>query len=181
MIWKACILAISLCMDCFAVSTCSSVTLRVVRLRKTLRIGLIFGIVQAALFLVGWAFGSLLVGLVSQIARWIAFILLAEVGANMIREAFEKEQEVRNLNGIRNVAIGAVATSIDALIVGISMSMEMTPGNVIAADASAIFVFTVLSVLGGISAGSAIGSRYGRPAEFIGGATLVAIALLQVI
>jgi len=180
-IWNAILLAMSLCMDCFAVSTCSSVGLSKPRLRDTLGIALAFAVVQAALFVAGYGFGSLLAGMVSKIAKAIASLLLAGVGVNMIREAFSEKQESLNLNGLRNVLLGATASSIDALIVGISLSMVAPAAKVIIADASAIFFFTMVSVVTGISVGCAIGSRFGRPAVLVGGIVLVVLAVLTVV
>lgn len=174
-------MAASVCMDCFAVSACSSVTLGEVKPCRTLKLALVFAIVQTALFVTGIGIGTLLVGFVSKMARIIAFLLLAGVGVNMIRESLSKEQETINLNGLRNVILGAVATSIDASIVGTSLSMNLPSSRVIVADTSAIFLFTMLSVMVGMRVGCAVGCRYGRPAELVGGAVLIALAVLEVV
>lgn len=169
--------ALSLCADCFAVSTCSSVTLRELRWKTVSRIALVFGIVQAGLMVVGWGFGDLFVGYVGKIADWIGFLLLLYVGGSMIREAFGSEEDQVNLNGLRNVIIGAVATSIDAFAVGISLSMGLTPVSDVMWKALAVFVCTFLSVVAGMYGGRKIGERFGKTAETAGGMVLIAIGL----
>lgn len=171
------VFAASLCADCFAVSICSSVTLRRIDMRSVSLIALVFGIVQAGLLLVGYAFGDLFVGVVGVAAKWIGMLLLAYVGGSMLKGAFDKECEVRNLEGLRNVIIGAVATSIDAFVVGISLSMGSEQWPVMAANATAVFVLTMLSVVAGMCFGQRIGTRFGKIAEGVGGAVLIVLAV----
>ena len=143
-ILQAILLAVSLCADCFAVTTCSSVTLKSVTLRKVLLIAIVFATVQTLLMLIGWLFGDLFVGFISKAARWIGFLLLLYVGGSMILEGIRGNEEVRDLNGIKNVIIGAVATSIDALAVGISMSMAQVGEDALASD-HALMVNTMIA------------------------------------
>ena len=174
---SALIFAASLCADCFAVSVCSSVTLKSINLRSVGLIGLVFGLVQAGLMLAGYEFGGFFVGYVEKAAHWIGFLLLLYVGGSMIKEAFEKNQEVRDLNGFKNIIVASVATSIDALAVGISLSMgQESPGDLALKDA-AVFVVTVASVMVGMFCGHKIGRRFGSVAEIIGGCVLILIGL----
>lgn len=177
MILGAILLAISLCADCFAVSTCSSVTLDSISWRKVAPIAMAFGVIQSLLMLVGWAFADLFVGYVEKAADVIGFLLLLYVGGSMIVEAFSDESEVRDLNGLRNVIVGGVATSIDAFAVGISLSMGKTPHAEVAADIVAVLFVTILSVIAGMFWGQRIGRRFGRVAEVMGGAVLIFIGL----
>ena len=177
MILGAIILAISLCADCFAVSTCSSVTLESISWRKVAPIAFAFGVIQALLMLLGWAFADLFVGYVERIADIVGFLLLLYVGGGMILEAFSDESEVRDLNGLRNVVVGGIATSIDAFAVGISLSMGKTPHAEVAADIIAVFFVTILSVVAGMFWGQRIGRRFGKVAEVMGGAVLIFIGL----
>lgn len=170
-------LAVSLCADCFAVSSCSSVTLRDLSWRKVMPIALAFGIIQTLLMFLGWLFGDLFVGFVEKAAGIIGFLLLLYVGGSMILEALRGKAEARNLNGIRNVIIGGVATSIDAFAVGISMSMEHCATEKALLDLVAVFIITILSVIVGMSGGSRIGSKCGKPAEIIGGIILILIGI----
>ena len=187
-ILQAILLAVSLCADCFAVTTCSSITLKSVTLRKVLVIAIVFATVQTLLMLIGWLFGDLFVGFVSKAARWIGFLLLLYVGGSMILEGVKGDEEVRDLNGLRNVIIGAVATSIDALAVGISMSLGQVGGDALApdhammvntmvADHVAVFFVTMLSVFAGMYGGYRAGRRFGRPSEIIVGLVLICIGL----
>ena len=176
-ILQAILLAASLCADCLAVSLCSGVTLRSVRWREVLGVALAFAVIQAGLLLAGWAFGYLFVGLVEKVSHVIAFLLLLYVGGSMLIEGIKGEAEVRNLNGWRNVLVGGVATSIDALAVGVSQSMGGADWNGFLPLLVAVFAITALSVIIGLRTGRAIGSRFGRWAEIIGGCVLIGIGV----
>ena len=170
-------LAVSLCADCFAVSLCSGVTMKDVSRKKVLLVALVFGVVQAAFLLAGYFFGDLFVGYVEKFAHWIGFLLLLYVGGSMILEAIKGEEEARDLNGIRNILVASVATSIDALAVGISLSMDMEPVRSALLKAVAVLIVTVISVIAGILGGRKIGTRFGRGAETVGGIVLILIGL----
>lgn len=176
-ILESLLLAASLCADCFAVSTCSSVTLKGISWRKILPIAFVFGVVQTALMALGWLFGDIFVGHIHKIASLIGFLLLLYVGGSMILEAVKNEDEARDLNGLKNVVIGAVATSIDAFAVGVSLSMGFVPLGKMMINFAAVFVVTMLSVAGGMFGGQKIGQKFGRPAEIIGGCVLILIGL----
>lgn len=169
------LLAASLCADCFAVSTCSSVTLKGISWRKILPIAFVFGVVQTALMALGWLFGDIFVGHIHKVASLIGFLLLLYVGGSMILGAVKNES--RDLNGLKNVIIGAVATSIDAFTVGISLSMGLVPTGKMMMNLAAVFIVTMLSVIGGMFGGQKIGQWFGRPAEIIGGSVLILIGL----
>lgn len=169
------LLAASLCADCFAVTSCSSISLNSVSWRNVLPTALAFAVIQTLLMLLGWLFGGIFVGVVEKAADVIAFLLLLYVGGSMIVGALRKSPESRNLEGIRNVLIGGFATSIDAVAVGISMSMACCPAKKAALNLGAVFVVTFLSVIAGMFSGCRIGRRFGRPAELAGGTVLVAI------
>ena len=187
-ILQAILLAISLCADCFAVTTCSSITLKSVTWRKVLQIALVFAFVQTLLMLVGWLFGDLFVGFIHKAAKLIGFLLLLYVGGSMILEGVKGKEEPRDLNGMRNIIIGAFATSIDALAVGVSMSLGQVGQdpmavdhammiNTMIADHVAVFIVTMLSVFAGMFGGYRVGRRYGRPAEIVGGIVLIGIGI----
>jgi len=120
-------IAVALAMDAFAVAIATGVSLKEVSLRQTFRLSWHFGLFQALMPILGWFFGTTIKGYVETYAHWIAFILLFLVGANMLREAFELEGEVEQnkkdaTKGLTLVML-SVATSIDALAVGLSMSL----------------------------------------------------------
>lgn len=173
----ALLLALSLCADCFAVSVCSGVTMKDVGRRKVLAVALVFGIVQAGFLLAGYFFGDLFVGYVERFAHWIGFLLLLYVGGSMILEAVKGTEEARDLNGIRNILVASVATSIDALAVGISLSMDLESVQSALLKAAAVLVMTIISVVAGILGGRRIGTRFGRGAEIAGGCVLILIGL----
>ena len=156
--------------------------------RKVLQIALVFAFVQTLLMLVGWLFGDLFVGFIHKAARLIGFLLLLYVGGSMILEGIKGKEEPRDLNGMRNIIIGAVATSIDALAVGVSMSLGQVGQdpmavdhalivNTMIADHVAVFIVTMLSVFAGMFGGYRVGRRFGRPAEIVGGIVLIGIGV----
>ena len=169
--------ALSLCADCFAVSLCSGTTLAKVDWKDTLTVASAFAVIQTGLMVLGWAFGSAIVPYVGKVAPWIGFLLLLYVGGSMFIEGVRGKEEVRNLNGFRNILLGGLATSMDALAVGISMSMSGDTFPVIAPKAIAVFMVTFLSVVLGIMGGKALASKVGNIAEIIGGLVLIGIGI----
>ncbi len=171
------LLASSLCADCLAVSLCSGVTLRSSRWHDVLGVAFIFAVIQAGLLLVGWAFGYLFVGLVERVSHIVAFLLLLYVGGSMLFEGFRNASEQRDLSNWRNVIVGGVATSIDALSVGVAQSLDGVAWADFLPLLVAVFGITALSVVVGLRGGSAVGSRLGRWAEIVGGLVLIGIGI----
>ena len=180
-IFETLMLAASLCADCFAVSLCSSVTLRETGWRQLLLTSLAFAVIQSGLLLAGCMAGGLFYGLVETVSGIIGFVLLAYVGGSMLVEGIRGYGEGRNLNGWRNIILGGVATSIDAAAVGVSQSMSGAGTSGTLLLLAAVFFCTLVSVTAGISAGRAIGGirgrNVGRIAEIAGGAVLTVIGL----
>ena len=168
---------LSLCADCFAVSVCSSVTLKQIRFGSVAKVAVSFAVIQTGLLLAGWAFGSLMVGYVERLAHIIGFLLLLYVGGSICIEGFKGESEQRDLNGWKNVILGGIATSIDALAVGISLSMAGQDWGATLPEAISVFVCTTLSVVIGIPFGKKIGEKVGRIAEIAGGFVLIGIGI----
>lgn len=172
------LLALSLCADCFAVSLCSSVTLKKAGRRDVLLTALAFAVIQSALLLAGCLLGDLFYGLVETVSGIIGFVLLAYVGGSMLVEGIRGCGEGKNLDGWKNILLGGVATSIDAAAVGVSQSMSGSglSGTLLLVS---VFACTLVSVAAGISAGRAIGCirgrNVGRIAELAGGLVLVGI------
>ena len=179
------ILAISMCADCFAVCAASSVTLGRKRFGDIFPMALSFGFVQAGLFLGGYLFGNLFVGFIEKAAHLLGFALLLYVGGSMLWESIRgivrkesgEEEKHLNLTGFKNIVLGAVATSMDALAVGVSLSMDARPILNVVSDTVAIFAVTMLSVYLGVLGGSKAGEKYGRTAEIVGGTVLIAIGV----
>lgn len=173
----AAVFGLSLCADCFAVSLCSSVTLKTIRISAVTRVALMFALIQTGFMLAGWAFGSLFAGFLDKAAHIIGFLLLLYVGGSMVWEGIEGEHDVKDLNGWKNIIIGGIATSIDALAVGVSLSMDAKPWSEVMPLSLSVFICTALSVILGIWIGKTIGCRMGRWAEIAGGIVLILIGV----
>ena len=170
--------ALSLCADCFAVSACSSVTVRKASHLHILAVSLLFAVVHVGLLLAGWSVGGLFAVILQKVSRWVGLLILLYVGGTMIWEAIRGKELMRNLSGWGNVLLGALATSIDALAVGVSLSMEGESGRAILAKAAVLFFWTVLSVGAGIAGGMRIGKKWGMVAEVLGGIILITLGVL---
>ena len=169
------LLAVGLAMDAFAVSICKGLAVRKVTIRTMVIVGLWFGVFQGVMPVIGYVAGSSFYDLISEYDHWIAFILLFLIGANMIREALSDEDEGVDDNlGFRTMLLLAIATSIDALAVGISLAMT---GDGIVEPALIIGVVTMIISMFGVWIGSRFGDRYGKKAELVGGAILILIGL----
>lgn len=174
---EALLVAVSLCADCFAVSLCSSVTLKKIDWRNVTIVALSFAAIQAGLLWAGWAFGSLFVGFLSRISHILGFLLLMYVGIGMLVEGLEGADEVKDLNGFRNIVMGGIATSIDALAVGVAQSMGGVSTSDIVPLIVSVFSVTAISVVCGICGGHVLGKKIGRWAEIIGGIVLICIGV----
>lgn len=169
------LIAVGLAMDAFAVSLCKGFALRKVTFRAMLLAGIWFGVFQALMPVIGFYLGGSFYDLISAYDHWVAFFLLLLIGANMIRESvFGDDGDVDADMGVRTMALLAVATSIDALAVGISLAMSERS---IAWPAFLIGIVTLLLSMVGVKAGSLFGDRFGRKAEILGGAILILIGL----
>ncbi len=169
------LLAIGLAMDAFAVSICKGLAMKKATLRAMLVIGLWFGVFQGLMPVIGYFLGSSLYDYISDFDHWVAFLLLAAIGLNMIRESLSGDEDDMDADiGIRTMIVLAVATSIDALAVGISLAMS---DDSIMVPALTIGVITMAISMVGVRIGSTFGDRFGKKAEFIGGLILVAIGL----
>ena len=169
------ILAVGLSMDAFAVSICKGLSVNRLRPRHALIAGAYFGGFQALMPLMGWLLGRQFASLIKSVDHWVAFALLALIGANMIREAVKNEEE--NLNDSfspRTMFPLAVATSIDALAVGVTfafLDVAVVPA------VSFIGVTTFLFSAAGLKIGRLFGAKYKSRAELAGGIVLVCIGL----
>ena len=176
-ILEAILVAVSLCADCFAVTLCSSVTLKSLRWTNVAKVAVTFAIIQAGLLLAGWAFGGIFASKVIKVSHVIGFLLLLYVGGSMLLEGIRGKDEIRDLGSWGKIVIGGVATSIDALAVGVAQSMEDTAWNGFLPLLVAVFIVTALSAVIGICGGRFIGKKAGRTAEIIGGCVLIGIGV----
>ena len=174
------LLGIGLAMDAFAVSVCKGLGMRRLNKKQTLIIGLYFGGFQALMPLIGWLLGSQFQKYITSIDHWIAFILLGFIGGKMMIEAIREWNEEETVDVIdapldhKNMLVLAVATSIDALAVGITFAFLYTP---IIEAITIIGITTMIISIIGVVVGNFFGSRYKSKAEFIGGLILVLLGL----
>ncbi|BBL69172.1 manganese efflux pump MntP family protein [Methanoculleus chikugoensis] len=169
------LIAVGLAMDAFAVSISGGAGLREDRLRWAVIAGALFGGFQAGMPMLGWLGGMGLASFVGTYGPWIAFLLLALIGGKMIAEAVRGDGEsVRFESGTATLLVLAVATSIDALAVGVSFAVLDIP---IVSLAITIGVVTFVFSAAGVLLGSAFGHIMGEKAGIVGGIILVAIGL----
>lgn len=168
------ILAIGLAMDAFAVSICKGLSLPKMDWKKAVIAGLYFGGFQALMPLLGYLAGERFDHLISSIDHWIAFGLLLIIGGKMIIESFEKDKKLDASFGFRSMIVLAIATSIDALAVGITFAFLQT--NIWIAITH-IGIITFIFSAAGVKIGNAFGSKWGSKAEFVGGVILVGIGV----
>ena len=174
-LWSLFVIAVGLSMDAFAVSICKGLSVRRCTMRHMLICGLYFGLFQGGMPLIGYILGSQFESMVSAIAPYIAFVLLGFIGMNMIKESHEDEAECCCDDfSVRAMVPLAVATSIDALAVGVSFAFLQV--NIVPA-VSFIAIVTFVCCLFGVKIGSIFGSKYKSKAEFFGGVVLIAMGL----
>ncbi len=168
-------IAVALAMDAFAVAIVTGITVQVLTRRHLFRLGFHFGLFQAMMFAAGWFFGSLIQRYLSAVDHWVAFGLLLLVGANVIRGAMKGEERapVDPTCGWKLVML-SIATSIDALAVGLSLALI---GISVAYPAFVIGVTAALLTLLGMAVGRRVGSLWGRRVEAIGGMVLIGIGI----
>lgn len=173
------LLAVGLSMDAFAVSICKGLGMKKINLKVAVVLGLFFGGFQAGMPVIGWALGSQFMGIIGPIDHWIAFILLTFIGGKMLWEAFTEDEDEGDGKDAEKIDLGeylilAIATSIDALAVGISfaaLSVDIVPA------VSLIGITTFIFSVAGVAIGRIFGARYEKPATIVGGVVLILIGL----
>ena len=169
------ILAVGLSMDAFAVSVCKGLAMPKITVKKTLIVGLWFGGFQALMPALGYFLGVQFRDKITAIDHWIAFILLGIIGANMIKEACSGDCEEENESlDIKTMFLLAVATSIDALAVGITFAF-LNVHLLAAVSFIGVTTFTLSAI--GVKIGNVFGTRYKSKAELAGGVILILLGL----
>ena len=176
--WELLLLAVGVSMDACAVSVCKGLSMKKGSAKASILCGSWFGGFQALMPLIGFFLGSLFAKYIKSADHWVAFVLLLFLGVNMLKEAFSSKQECECCDGdlsVKTMFLMAIATSIDALAVGISLSMA---GNV--------NIFTAILLIGattfffsamGVQIGSAFGAKLEKKAQIAGGVILCLLGL----
>lgn len=173
-VWELFVLAIALAMDAGAVAICKGLSVEKVKPRQQMIVGLYFGGFQAMMPVIGFLLGVQFQDLIQNIDHWIAFILLALIGINMVREALGESESVDASFDFKTMLPLAIATSIDALAVGVTFAFLKVD---ILMAVSLIGVVTFLISVIGMKIGNVFGCRYKSKAEMFGGLVLIFIGL----
>jgi putative Mn2+ efflux pump MntP len=172
-------LGMGLSMDAFAVAICKGLCMPKIRWGQALVIALFFGVFQAGMPLIGWAAGSLFASYITSVDHWIAFALLVLIGAKMLWDVFhgeeEEEEEVCSTRlDLGQLTLLAIATSIDALAVGITFAfLEVAIVPAVTIIGVTTFVLSFLGVI----VGNHFGSRFEKPATIVGGVVLILLGI----
>lgn len=177
-IWEILLIGLSVSADAFAVAMCKGVEMKKFRLKYALLIALFFGGFQMLMPLIGWAVASVFEKYITAFDHWIAFGLLAILGGKMIFDSFKKEPESEEEQvlrlGLKTLLLMALATSIDALAVGVTFAfLQVNIWIAISLIGATTFCFSVVGVL----IGTKIGDKFKNKAEFVGGLILVLLGL----
>lgn len=184
------LIGVGLSMDAFAVSICKGLGMKRVNYRHALVIALFFGGFQALMPVIGWLLGSQFASLVTSVAHWIAFGLLAFIGGKMLWDALSQggldsegeadadAKAVRDRLDVRELLMLAVATSIDALAVGVTFAfLDVNIGAAVGIIGVTTFAFSLV----GVVVGNRFGARYEKPSAILGGLVLIAIGVKTVL
>ena len=169
------VVAVGLSMDACAVSICKGLSVGRVRPRHAMTCGFYFGAFQALMPLIGWLLGVRFQHIIVSIDHWIAFVLLGLIGFNMIRESREDEEDCLDCSfSFRAMLPLAVATSIDALAVGVTFAfLSVDIGPAVCFIGAITFVLSAI----GVKVGSVFGARFRSKAELVGGVILILMGL----
>ena len=169
------LIAVGLSMDAFAVSVCKGLAMPKCTFKKAAIVGLWFGGFQALMPAIGYVLGAQFQETIASIDHWIAFVLLALIGRNMIHEALDNDEEEADASlDVKTMFLLAVATSIDALAIGITFAFLKV--NIIPAVCF-IGIVTFIISFAGVKIGNVFGARYKNKAEIVGGIILILLGL----
>lgn len=172
------LLALGLAMDAFSVSVCKGLSMKKIDYKGAFVTALFFGVFQAGMPLIGYFLGIRFEQFISTYSHWIAFILLGFIGGKMIYEVFKGSDDNEEITeyklDIKELIILAIATSIDALAVGIIFTAQKTS---LLFSVGVIGIITFIMCLIGVAIGNRFGSKYEKKAEFAGGVILILIGV----
>lgn len=176
-IYEIILLGVGLSMDAFAVAICKGLAMDKTPLTRCSVVGLWFGFFQAFMPFIGFFLGTLFSDYINKFDHWVAFVLLSLIGANMIKEALSKEEDdTCGSLAFKVMFVMAIATSIDALAVGVTFAFVLSFTEMLFAIA-VIGVTTFLLSTVGVKIGSIFGAKYKSKAEFTGGVILILLGL----
>ena len=169
------LIAVGMSMDAFAVSICKGLSVRRIEPKHALSVGLWFGGFQGLMPVIGFALTAIFAGYIESLSAYIAFVLLVFIGGNMIREALSKdEEEIDDSFRVMTMLTLAVATSIDALAVGVTLKLQ--GANILIAAPLIAVITGVLSPVG-LKVGNVFGAKYKSKAELAGGVVLIGLGV----
>ncbi|MCI8519708.1 MAG: manganese efflux pump [Clostridia bacterium] len=168
------LIGIGLAMDAFAISICKGLSIKNLSIKKVLIISIYFGVFQAGMPVIGFLLGKGFENMVTAIDHWIAFTLLSLIGINMIREVFKQEEKVDDDISFKTMVVLAIATSIDALAVGITFAFLKT--NILLSILTIGAVTFIISALG-VVIGHKFGDRFEKKAQILGGVILIGMGI----
>lgn len=169
------LIGIGLAMDAFAVSICKGLSMKKMEWKKAGIIGLYFGFFQGLMPAIGFGLGIGFENTIKSIDHWIAFVLLSIIGGNMIKEAFDKDDEDSNDKvDFRTMIVLAIATSIDALAIGVTFAFLDV--NILLAVAIIGIITFIISMVG-VKIGNVFGDKYESKAEIAGGVILILLGI----
>lgn len=169
------LISVGLAMDAFAVSICKGLSMKKMNWKKALIIGLYFGFFQMFMPLIGYLLGYGFDKIIGNVDHWIAFILLGIIGGNMIKESFSQKEQTDDRVDFKTMFVLAVATSIDALAVGVTYAF-FDVENIVEVFLIIGIITFILSIIG-VKIGNRFGDKYGNRAEFAGGTILIIIGI----
>lgn len=165
------LISVSLAADAFAVSICKGLSLKKIDIKNAIKIGIWFGVFQALMPTIGFFLGEASQHIITSVDHWIAFILLAIIGGKMIFESFSHGDEANSDLSFKTMLVLSIATSIDALVVGIAYVCAYGSKNAAITFPMIGIITFMLSVIG-VYVGNKFGSKYKNVAEFTGGLIL---------
>ena len=176
---EALLLAVSLSMDAFAVALCKGLAIKKINFKKCLIVGAWFGSFQALMPLIGYLLGTTFADKITSFSHWIAFVLLAIIGGNMIKESFEKDEKpLDDSLGFKTMIVMAIATSIDALAAGVGFAFtEFNPPWFVYITFILIGIITLILSALGVKIGNIFGTKFKSKAELAGGIILILLGV----
>ena len=173
-ILEAVLMSVGLAMDAFAVSICTGLELKNIKFKDAIKVGLWFGVFQALMPLIGYLLGSRFESLITNIDHWVAFVLLVFIGGKMIYEAFHEEEGSYGDLKFKSMLVLAIATSIDALAIGIAYAFLYGSKNMVLSFSLIGVITFIISVIG-VKIGNVFGNKFKNIAEIVGGVILILI------